>query len=97
VLTDELGAPKPSPEGYLAAAQRLGLAPSEMIALGDNPWRDGLGALAAGFAGAVVVPRRGGMWSATSARFLRAHPAAAGRVHWADDLHVLPRMLGLNP
>ena len=97
VLTDELDAPKPDPKGYLMAAQRLQLAPSEMLAIGDNPWRDGAGALAAGFAGAVVVPRRGGMWNATRARFLRAYPAAADKVHWVDDLRAVPRMLGLKP
>ena len=82
VLTDELGAPKPDPDGYVAAAQRLGLAPREMIAIGDSPWRDGLGALAAGFAGAVIAPRRGGMGNATRGRFfaptLRPPPKCTG-------------------
>ena len=95
VLTDELGAAEPSSEGYRAAAQGLGLDAREMIAIGDSPWRDALGALAAGFAGAIVAPRRGGMGNATRARFVRAHPASAAHVHWVDDLRVVPRMLGL--
>jgi FMN phosphatase YigB (HAD superfamily) len=95
VLTDELGAPKPDPRGYLAAAGQLGLAPREMIAVGDSPWRDGLGALAAGYAGAVIAPRRGGMCNATAARFAGARAEAAARVQWVDDLRAVPRMLGL--
>jgi FMN phosphatase YigB (HAD superfamily) len=95
VLTDELGASKPDPRGYLAAAGQLGLAPREMIAVGDSPWRDGLGALAAGYAGAVIAPRRGGMCNATAARFTGARAEAAARVQWVDDLRAVPRMLGL--
>lgn len=94
VLTAELGAAKPDPRGYLAAARQLGLEPSEMIAVGDSPWRDGLGAVAAGFAGAVIAPRRGGMGNATRARFARAHPTAS--IHWVDDLRVVPPLLGLT-
>lgn len=96
VLTDELGAAKPDPRGYLTAAQRLGIEPREMVAIGDSPWRDGLGAVAAGFAGAIVAPRRGGMGNATRERFVRAHPEAASSVHWVADLRAVPRMLGLD-
>ena len=96
VLTDELGAAKPDPRGYLAAAQRLGIEPREMIAIGDSPWRDGLGAVAAGFAGAIIVPRRGGMGNATRERFVRAHPETTASVHWVGDLRAVPRMLGLD-
>ena len=94
VLTAELGAPKPAPDGYVAAAQHLGLAPCDMIAIGDSPWRDGLGALAAGFAGAVIAPRRGGMGNATRGRFLRP-PRGCAQIHWVEDLRAVPRMLGL--
>lgn len=97
VMTDELGAPKPDPRGYLAAAQALGVEPPEMVAVGDSPWRDGIGAVAAGFAGAIIAPRRGGMGNATRDRFVSAHPEAATKVHWVGDLRAVPRMLRLEP
>lgn len=96
VLTDELGAAKPDPRGYLEAAERLGCEPQYMIAIGDSPWRDGLGAVAAGFAGAIIAPRRGGMGNASRERFIRTHPASGESVHWADDLRSVPTMLGLD-
>jgi FMN phosphatase YigB (HAD superfamily) len=95
VLTDELGAAKPDPRGYLEAAQRLGVEPHRMVAIGDSPWRDGLGSVRAGFAGAIIAPRRGGMGNPTRDRFIRAHPEAAERVHWVNDLRVVSRMLRL--
>lgn len=97
VLTDELGAPKPDPRGYLAAARRLGVTPQEMVAVGDSPWRDGVGAVSAGFAGAVVRPRRGAMGNYSRERFARAHPTSWPGVYWVDDLRVVPRMLRLSP
>jgi HAD superfamily hydrolase (TIGR01509 family) len=96
VLTDELGAPKPDPRGYVAATRRLSLEPWEMVAIGDSPWRDGLGAVAAGFAGAIIAPRRGGMGNATNERFAVAHPTAAANVHWVDSLRSVPWILGLD-
>jgi FMN phosphatase YigB (HAD superfamily) len=96
VLTDELGAAKPDPLGYLAAAQRLGIEPREMVAIGDSPWRDGLGAVGAGFSGAIIAPRRGGMGNATRERFVRAHAEASASVHWVADLRAVPRMLGID-
>ena len=95
VLTDELGAAKPDPRGYLAAAQRLGVEACKMVAIGDSPWRDGLGAVAAGYAGAIIAPRRGGMGNPTRERFVGAHREAAAIVHWVADLRAVPRMLGL--
>ena len=96
VLTDELNAAKPDPRGYLVAARRLGVEPREMIAIGDSPWRDGLGAAAAGYSGAIIAPRPGGIGNATRERFVRAHPGAAASVHWVADLRAVPRMLGLG-
>ncbi len=96
VLTDELGAPKPDPRSYLVAAQRLAVEPRKMVAIGDSPWRDGLGSVRAGFAGAIIAPRSGGMGNPARDRFVRAHPEAARKVHWVNDLRVVPRMLWLT-
>lgn len=97
VMTDELDAPKPDPRGYLLAAKQLGIEPQDMIAVGDSPWRDGLGAVSAGFSGAIVVPRRGGMYNSSRERFVRTHAGCAEKVHWAADLRSVPRMLRLEP
>jgi HAD superfamily hydrolase (TIGR01509 family) len=95
VLTDEIGAAKPDPRGYLAAARRLGIERREMVAIGDSPWRDGLGAIAAGYSGVIIAPRRGGMGNPTRERFVAAHPEVSAMVHWVADLRAVPRMLGL--
>jgi hypothetical protein len=67
-----------------------------MVAVGDSPWRDGLGALHAGYAGAIIAARRGAMGNSTRERFTRAHPEADPHVHWAHSLLAVPRMLGLG-
>jgi putative hydrolase of the HAD superfamily len=45
----DLGAPKPSPDVFLEAARRLGLAPAEILHVGDSMEADVRGARAAGF------------------------------------------------
>lgn len=96
VLTAELGAAKPDPRGYLAAALQLGVEPADMIAIGDSPWRDGLGAVSAGYTGAVITPRRGGMGNSTPERFARTHPESSPNIHWVGSLLAVPRMLGID-
>jgi FMN phosphatase YigB (HAD superfamily) len=93
VLTDELGQPKPAAQGFRLAAQRLGIPVHRMLAVGDSPWRDAVGAIDAGYAGAVIAPRRGAMGSPDRDRFERAHPAHARKTHWLADLWALPEML----
>jgi HAD superfamily hydrolase (TIGR01509 family) len=39
---------KPDPDGYLLAARRLGLSPSDCLVLGDRPDADGQAAHRAG-------------------------------------------------
>jgi HAD superfamily hydrolase (TIGR01509 family) len=96
VFTAELDAAKPNPRGYLTAALQLGVDPGDMVAVGDSPWRDGLGAVHAGYAGAVIAARRGAMGNSTRERFSRAHPEADAHVHWVHSLLAVPRMLGLG-
>jgi HAD superfamily hydrolase (TIGR01549 family) len=53
VASGEPGGPrrlKPDPEGYLAAAERLGVAPGECLVIGDRADADGGAAAAAGMA-----------------------------------------------
>ena len=44
IISGELGFSKPSPEPFTEMAKRLGIAPGEMIYVGDNPYADILGA-----------------------------------------------------
>jgi FMN phosphatase YigB (HAD superfamily) len=93
VLTDEVGQPKPAAHGFRLAAERLGVPVHRMIAVGDSPWRDAVGAIDAGYAGVVIAPRRGAMGNPDRERFERAYPAQARSTHWLTDLWALPEML----
>ena len=62
VLARELGAEKPDPRGFLAAAEGLGLPPEACVMVGDNPYRDVLGALGAGYGAAFLVARPAGLF-----------------------------------
>jgi FMN phosphatase YigB (HAD superfamily)/glutathione synthase/RimK-type ligase-like ATP-grasp enzyme len=93
VLTDEIGRPKPAPDGFRLAAKRLGVPVERMIAIGDSPWRDAVGAIDAGYAAAIVAPRRGAMGNPDRERFERAYPAQARGTRWLRDLWAVPELL----
>jgi len=57
-LDGDVNAFKPSPRGYLEAARRWGLDPSEVLYVGDRADVDAAGALAAGMPAAVLTSRR---------------------------------------
>jgi HAD superfamily hydrolase (TIGR01509 family) len=63
VYAQELGAEKPDPRGFEAAASRLGVEPALLAMVGDNPYRDVRGALAAGYARAFLVRRPGTLFN----------------------------------
>jgi YjjG family noncanonical pyrimidine nucleotidase len=48
LISEEIGISKPDPAFFLRAAAQLGLQPSEVLCVGDNPATDVQGALAAG-------------------------------------------------
>lgn len=94
VLTDELAAPKPDVRGFLAAAEGLGLAPGDVLMVGDSPWRDALGALRAGYAGTVLVQRQASMSNPLRALFDSVHgELARERVVWTDSLFGIERIM----
>jgi FMN phosphatase YigB (HAD superfamily) len=60
VYARDSGAEKPDRSPFEAVAAALGLAPATLAMVGDNPYRDVAGALAAGYATAyLVAPSRG--------------------------------------
>lgn len=58
----EHGAAKPEPSIFLAACERLGCAPEEVLHVGDDPHMDVIGARRAGLR-AAWINRRGEAWS----------------------------------
>lgn len=63
VYAQDHGADKPDPRGFAEAASRLGVAPGRLAMVGDNPYRDVGGALAAGYARGFLVRRPGALFS----------------------------------
>lgn len=91
VFAREAGGEKPRREAFLAVASELGVQPRELIMVGDNWFRDALGAIRAGYSRAFVLRRQGG--------FVQAHPGVPGwaglpageadRIHRIDGLAAL--------
>jgi HAD superfamily hydrolase (TIGR01509 family) len=68
ITGDDVSSPKPSPEGYLLGALRLGVAPNRCLAIEDS--RDGwLAATAAGMDVALFGKERPA-WLDSNARFM---------------------------
>ncbi len=63
VLTGDLGHPKPSRHGFDVVANALKLPPESLVMVGDNPFRDSAGALAAGWAHAFHIHRDGAFFN----------------------------------
>ncbi len=87
VLTDEIGAPKPDLRSYRAIANALDLPCNSIAMVGDNLFRDALGALRAGFSEAFLLQRRGTFFNFNPA-ILTGVPDA-DRVKWIDSLDQL--------
>ncbi len=66
VLTGDLGCSKPDPRAFKAVAQALDLPAQALVMVGDNPFRDCAGALAAGFRHSFLIQRAGGFFNFSS-------------------------------
>ncbi|WP_066269180.1 HAD family hydrolase [Hydrogenophaga palleronii] len=94
VLTDELSAPKPDTTGFLAAASALSIPPEQLLMVGDSPWRDGLGALHAGYAGALLISRQGSMTNPLRSMFKAVCKDDYNRrIAWVSSLFGAERIL----
>ncbi|OBG87372.1 HAD family hydrolase [Mycobacterium sp. NS-7484] len=83
---------KPAPEGFLAAANRLGVDPEEMYMIGDDLNNDVLAAQVVGMAGVLV--RTGKFRQATLDRWATDEFAMQPN-HVIDSVADLPELLGL--
>ena len=87
VLTGDLGCRKPERLAFDTAAERLSLAPEQLVMVGDHLFRDTLGALEAGYAHAFHLQRAGGFFNFDLALCRPLLPA--GRWSLLDALHEL--------
>jgi FMN hydrolase / 5-amino-6-(5-phospho-D-ribitylamino)uracil phosphatase len=87
----EHGRPKPSPCIYLAACERLGLAPREVLHVGDDVELDVVGAARAGLATCWInrVPETGRArdWPRDDVRPDLQFPTLAALADWLDAAH----------
>jgi HAD superfamily hydrolase (TIGR01549 family) len=88
VTSAQIGIMKPEPEIFLAALERLGIGADEAAMVGDNDYDDIRGALACGFAIAVLLDRRGRRHRLAE----RGEPTHEPAI---DSLAELPALLGL--
>lgn len=61
LISEEMGIAKPDPRFFLAAAAALGIAPADLLCIGDNPAADIAGARAAGIDACWFAPE-GSAW-----------------------------------
>jgi FMN phosphatase YigB (HAD superfamily) len=91
VFSRETGADKPDAAAFAAVARALALTAGSLAMVGDNPYRDGMGALAAGYGAAFVVARAGAFFNFDPA-LLSALPAAR-RLRFVSGLREMAAML----
>lgn len=96
VFAREHGAEKPARAAFDAAAAALGLAPASLLMCGDNPARDAMGAITAGYASCLLVCRPGGRFQVHDALLARCAPEVAARTWTAPDLRALPLAMRLS-
>ena len=96
VFTREHGAEKPARGPFEAAAAALRLPPEQLLMVGDNPARDALGAITAGYASCLLVCRPGARFQVHAGLLARCAPDVAPRTWTADDLRVLPLAVRLS-
>ncbi len=94
IFTRELGNEKPDAVGFLEAAKRLGLSPSSLLMVGDNPGRDALGAIDAGYGACMLVSRPGTRFHINEMLLRQIAPEVASHTWVNQDLRALPFVCG---
>jgi HAD superfamily hydrolase (TIGR01509 family) len=90
VYSREAGAEKPSPEGFAVVAERLGIPARALVMVGDNPYRDILGAARAGYGACYLLRRAGGFFNFDPSIFRE-------RSGDGPEFHVISTLQGLLP
>jgi FMN phosphatase YigB (HAD superfamily)/carbamoylphosphate synthase large subunit len=86
VYAREHGIEKPAPTGFLQAARALNIDPRQLVMIGDNYFRDGIGAVQAGYMHALIVRREGGFLSPHAGIAARVATQTNNRIHMVDSL-----------
>lgn len=90
----EHGDEKPARSAFTAAAAGLGLDPAELCMVGDNYFRDALGAIRSGYGCAFLINRGGGFVQHHATLGTRlATPDCTDRIHAIENLTVLRECL----
>ena len=89
VSAREVGIAKPDAAIFLHACERLGLAPEQVLHVGDDPWLDVIGARAAGLRSAWLN-RDGVAWPAGEAAADVEVRDLGELVHWVEGLRSKP-------
>jgi FMN phosphatase YigB (HAD superfamily) len=85
VYAREHGGEKPHAAGFLQAADMLSMEPGQLVMIGDNYFRDGVGAVQAGYMHALIV-RRDGIFLSPHAGIASHLAAAVPRIDMVDSL-----------
>jgi FMN phosphatase YigB (HAD superfamily) len=86
VCSREHGAEKPAAAAFLQAAHALGVDPSRLVMIGDNYFRDGVGAIRAGYMHALIIRRNGTFLSSNGALAATVPGAISRRIDVLDSL-----------
>ncbi|GGY14454.1 hypothetical protein GCM10008098_01560 [Rhodanobacter panaciterrae] len=80
------GNEKPDSAGFLQAARALSTEPKHLVMIGDNYFRDGVGAVQAGYMHALIVRREGGFLSPHAGIAARIPAQLTSRIDMVDSL-----------
>jgi HAD superfamily hydrolase (TIGR01509 family) len=86
VCSREHGGEKPAPAAFLQAALALGVDPAQLVMIGDNYFRDGVGAIRAGYMHALIIRRNGIFLSHNEALAAAVPTAISSRIDVLDSL-----------
>lgn len=91
ICARETGHEKPSPAAYAAAASSLSISPRDLCMVGDNYFRDAVGAVNSGYGNSIVVKRAG--------TFLQPHAGLADLLDvegYSDHIHHVENLYALR-
>lgn len=86
IYAREHGNEKPHSAGFLQAACALSTEPRHLVMIGDNYFRDGIGAVQAGYMHALIVRREGGFLSPHAGIAMRIRSQSTSKVDVVDSL-----------
>jgi HAD superfamily hydrolase (TIGR01549 family) len=97
VFARDEGGEKPEPGAFVACARRLDLPPSRLAMVGDNPYRDIVGARRAGYGHAYLIRREGTLRRFSSELLRRLRPALAPDAVLEGLRGLVPELLDRRP